>query len=159
MKEKKVEFLKVVDELIYRMREKPPEEIKVFNEPTYIPGYTRYTRINGANRLLSGLIGYLGYMKSGLNKGAGLESVKILTKEKVTYDIIFLDTVELKTTTKVLRDFLNILSDLQDVEEYNDVVDELSYYLKKVGPNGWIDKLFSRTAEMSLAYDLFFPPP
>jgi hypothetical protein len=157
LKENINEYVKELDDLIEKLWDEAPEEITVFNEPTYTPGYTRYIRITSANRLLSSVSSTLGMMKSCLSKGVNLGIVKEVTRETLEENNIFLKTVELHFTVDLIERFLELLGAMDD-DEYVEVADRLSFYCKRVGPNGWIDNLYLKKAQMSMAYDLFFPP-
>lgn len=152
------EYIKELDRLIDKLWKESPDEINVFNEPSYIPGWTRYVRIIRAVRLLEGWYSFFSYMKTFLKKGVSLEIIKSITEERLPYRITFIEALELNTTSQLLKKFLEVLPDIQNKDEYFDIADRLQVYCRRLGNAGWIDTLFVHDAEMSQAYDLLFPP-
>ena len=114
MKDNVSKFQNELEEAISKLHTEPLDELNIFNEPTFMPGYTRYLRITEANRLLLGIAEFLEYCNASLKKGASLETLKILINEKLLNDIIFVKAVELNYTVKFLEDFLNLLSDISN---------------------------------------------
>ncbi|GAG95198.1 unnamed protein product [marine sediment metagenome] len=157
MKDNVSKYQNELEKAVNKLQTEPLDELNVFNEPTFMPGYTRYLRITEANRLLLGIAEFLEYCKASLEKGASLETLKILINEKLLNDIIFVKAVELHYTVKLLENFLNLLSDISNEEEFAKVAETLAFYCRRVGPSGWIDTLYLHKSQMSLLFDLFFP--
>ena len=147
------EFIKEVEDLIDKIWEKPPVEIKNVKEIPKIAPLRPFFGINYAFHLLSQLRGTLITLTACARNGVSIDSIKSVTTAVIKSKCVFIEITGLTETLQLLGKTCKVIEGIENICDYVDITDRLCIYLGKLSDRGWLD-LEMHWKEVSSAYDI-----
>ena len=148
------EFIRELQGLIDEVWRKPPADIKnVKEEPSKVALMRTFPKVNFGFHVLNELSCTLGVLRTCAGNHVSIDSIKVVTAAILENRSIITEVCGFTDTTRLMRRASKVIEQIQNAQEYMNIVGKLNIYLGKMSEKGWLD-LEMHWSELSSAYDI-----